>query len=223
MTRTKYSEKAAKDLEKIYKLYEGSEKFIDRGVETEHTMLDFWRWTLSCIYESTTRGGFAEFIVKIALDDAGVKKNPSGKTGMDPYDLDGPNINSTKKPSKIEVKCTSRYHLNQIKGLVPTKTQQFGIGKRRVVDEATGDYPDDAPKKRNNDIYVFVIFNGESIDDSFFDLSLWDFYVLPTKAIDNDPVYKDRANISLKAVQERCRKLAYEELAEELVKVCDCL
>ena len=142
---------------------------------------------------------------------------------MDPYDLDGPNINSTKKPSKIEVKCTSRYHLNQIKGLVPTKTQQFGIGKRRVVDEATGDYPDDAPKKRNNDIYVFVIFNGESIDDSFFDLSLWDFYVLPTKAIDNDPVYKDRANISLKAVQERCRKLAYEELAEELVKVCDCL
>ena len=63
------------DFDEIYKTYSGDEPFINNGVETSHSMLDYWQWTLSCIYESTTRGGFAEYIVKIALDDGGINLN----------------------------------------------------------------------------------------------------------------------------------------------------
>ena len=110
--------------------------------------------------------------------------------------------------------------MNQVQGLVETKTHQFGIGKKRALDN-NGDYPDDAPKKRNNDIYVFVMFNGDGVNDSFFDLSLWDFYVMPTVEIDNDPVYRDRKNIRLSVVQERCRKLSFDQLAAEINRVCN--
>lgn len=207
------------DFDEIYKTYIGNEPFINNSVETGYSMMDYWRWTLSCIYESTTRGGFAEYIVKIALDEGGINLNPSGKTGMELYDLVGPKLKSTGKPARIEVKSTSRYHINRKNAIVPTKTQQFGIAKKRTIDER-GNFPDSSPKQRNNDIYVFVMFNGDGKGDSFFDLSQWDFYVMPTVEIDNDPVYCDRSNIRLNVVQERCKKLSFEELPTEVIRVC---
>lgn len=202
------------------KTFTGDEKFINNGSETKYSMLDFWRWTLSCIYESTTRGSFAEYIVKIALDHGGINANPSGKTGMEEYDLKGPILRCTGEPARIEVKSTSYFHLNQVLGIVPTQTQQFGIPKKKVLDE-NGDYPDDAPRQRNNDLYVFAVFNGMNEEENIFDLALWDFYVMPTYEINNDLMYKDRTNIRLKVVQERCKKLSFDELAAEIKDVCN--
>lgn len=211
---------ATPDSDEIFKTYNGNESFINNGVDTGYSMLNYWQWTLSCIYESTTRGGFAEYIVKIALNAGGIDRNPLGRTGMEPYDLDGPNLKSTGKPARIEVKSTSLYHVNRAGRIVPTKTQQFDIAKKMDLDE-NGNYSEFATKQRHNDVYVFVMFNGDGKGESFFDLSLWDFYVMPTRDIDNDPEYRDRSNIRLKVVQERCRKLTFDELPSELVRVCN--
>lgn len=55
MVDAKETRVISKDFNKIYKSYKGDEKFKLDGAETSYTMLNFWQWSLSCIYESTTR------------------------------------------------------------------------------------------------------------------------------------------------------------------------
>lgn len=207
-------------------MYTGDEKFIYNESEQIASMLNFWQWTLSCIFESATRGSVAEYIVKLALDYGYIKENPDGKTGMESFDLLGPEIRSTGEKARIEVKstgyCHINPHVNPEKGYVETKTQQFNIAKKTAADEA-GDFKDGAPKQRNNDIYVCAVYNGRQPGEEIFDLSQWDFYVIPTHELNDDPVYHDRQNIRLNVVQERYKKLAFGEVADEVRSVCKSL
>lgn len=205
-------------------MYTGKEEFVFNGAKPVASMLSFWQWTLSCIFESATRGSVAEYIVKLALDYGGINKNPDGKTGMESYDLKGPVMKSNGNEARIEVKSTGYFHVNPHvnpeKGYKETAKQQFNIAKKTAADE-TGDFKDGAPKQRNNDIYVCAVYNGKKPGDEIFDLSRWDFYVIPTNDLNNDPVYHDRQYIQLKVVQERYDKLTFDEIADAVRAVCD--
>ena len=200
-------------------MFTGEETFVLDGKNTSDTMLGFWQWTLSCIHDSTTRGSFAEYIVKLALDYGGYRYNDEPKTGMELYDLDGPVIPATGKNARIEVKSTGYFLINPYTGFRRTKGQQFSIKKKRVPDE-TGDFQDDSIPQRNNDIYVLTVYNAISQEENVFDLSLWDFYVLPTFWLNQNPKWEDRTSITLKAVQEMCEKNNFRELPEAITSAC---
>ena len=126
-------------------MFSGDEMFINNGNTTKDSMLGFWQWTLSCIHDSSTRGSFAEYIVKLALDHGGFSYNPEGKTGMEMFDLLGPVIPSTNKKSRIEVKSTGYFRLIPNAGYSAIATQQFNIAKKVPPDE-TGAYQEGTPK-----------------------------------------------------------------------------
>ena len=41
----------------------GNEKFILHGKDTSMTVLDYWAWSCSDLYDNTMRGVMAEFLV----------------------------------------------------------------------------------------------------------------------------------------------------------------
>ena len=200
-------------------MFTGEERFVLDGENTSYDMLGFWQWTLSCIYDGTTRGSFAEYIVKLALDHGGFKYNDEPKTGMELYDLEGPKIPSMGRPSRVEVKSTGYFLINPYTGYRRTKGQQFSIKKKKVPDE-TGDFNENSIAKRNNDIYVLSVYNGKSEEENIFDLALWDFYVLPTFWLNRDPAWRERTSITLSKVQEMCEKKSFEELPGAIADAC---
>lgn len=61
----------------------GNEQFTDNGIETKHSLIDFWRWSVSDLVSNTTRGILAEYIVgaAIGIESMGVREE------WDAYDL----------------------------------------------------------------------------------------------------------------------------------------
>lgn len=68
-------------------MFNGGERLILNGKKTDYTMLQFWQITLSDILLNMTRGSFAEFIVRCALDSGGFKCLDKSRTGIEPWDI----------------------------------------------------------------------------------------------------------------------------------------
>ncbi len=198
-------------------MYNGNENLINNGEYLPNTILDYWQWAYSNILQNIQRGNFAEFIVKTALEAGGVDFNPGLKNDFAPYDLNGPIIASTNKQSRIEVKSAAFVQIWDIKH---PERASFSIAPAMLPDE-TGDYRPDAPKQRNNDMYVFALYTAKDRRCNILDLSWWEFYVLPTHVINSDPVLNNQKTISLKRVQELCTPWGFDELYSEIQRVCD--
>lgn len=200
-------------------MYTGDEKIINNGVETPYSMLGFWQFALSTITESMTRGTFAEYIVKCALEQSGYKYNSGEKVGLEQFDLYGPKIPSTGSKSRIEVKCTGYYRTESVAGVLPSRSQIFSISPKISPDE-TGDYPHGSAPTRNNDVYVFVVHTSKSPDDNVLDMSFWDFYVIPTHRFNNDEELQNRKSISLKTIQSMCERQSFDTLVNAIIDAC---
>lgn len=198
-------------------MYNGNENLINDGEYLQYSMLDFWKWAYSNLILNVSRGTFAEFIVKSALDRGGFTYNSEMKTGFEPYDLDGPAIQSLNRLSRIEVKSAAFVQLWDIKH--PDKAS-FSIAPAKLPDE-TGDYREDAPRQRNNDIYVFTLYTAQDRTRNILDLSWWKFYVLPTFKIENDPQIKKQKTISLKKIEKMCTQLSFDDLCSGIVDACN--
>src|SRR5688572_14217882 len=75
----------------------GAESITHNEIETNYTLLDFWRWSVSDILSNATRGRFAEFIVGTVLNI-----NPLNlRDEWDAFDL------ITNSGIKIEVKSAA--------------------------------------------------------------------------------------------------------------------
>lgn len=197
-------------------MYNGDEKLINDGKYLSYSILDFWRWTLSNIILNVNRGAFAEFIVKCALEQGGCLENLDEKTGMEPYDLDGPPIKSIGRKARIEVKSAAFVQYWEAKH--PDRAN-FGIAPAVMPDE-TGDYPENAPKQRNNDLYVFCLYTARDKKRNILDLSWWEFYVLPTYQLESDERLIKQKTISLKRVKELCKVLTFNELFDAISDAC---
>lgn len=181
---------------KAYPLLTGFEKFTIDGEETEMNLMDFWRFQYSNIWDLS--GDMAEYVVAKAL---GIEV-PFNKNGWSLYDID-------YNDYRIEVKQTSDWHSWNRDGYVQ-KQPVFGISK------AYSRYKDSSSEyKRQSDLYVFCHLKGNDAKSANpMNLSAWDFYVIPTKLI-NDRC-GDSKTISFSRVKKFADPVSYNELNSKI-------
>ena len=132
------------------------------------TILDYWSWAFSDIMGNTERGVFAEFLVATAL---GIDNVP--RQNWLPYDL------LYQNEIRIEIK-SSAYIQNWKQEKLSNIS--YGIKKTRSWSPDTNKLADIA--QRDSDIYVFCLYTEkEKANANLFDLDKWEFYILPTKTI----------------------------------------
>ena len=154
-------------------MYKGYERFSANGHEIDISMNDFWQWAYSDLSNNITRSVLAEYIVASALGIADMETERT-RVMWRPYDL------LTRDGYRVEVKSAANVQSWDCKH--PDHIS-FRIAPARMPDE-TGDYKSDAPLQRNSDLYVFCIYKAMTKDESPLNLDLWEFYVLPTKTLD---------------------------------------
>lgn len=148
----------------------GQEGIFDGQGKTVATIQEYWQWAYSSLLGNTERGNFAEYLVAVAL---GIADNT--RIEWDKYDL--------KSPSGITVEVKSSGYLqtwNQKKLSKPI----FSIRPTMAWDYETNQYEETS--KRQAEVYVFCIHNYKKKDEGLnpLDLNQWEFYVLPTKVLD---------------------------------------
>ena len=197
-------------------MYAGTEHLISDGGITEFSMLNFWQWGYSNLLQNIQRGAFAEFIVHCALKSGGVAIPDERCTTTQPYDLDGPIIQSSGKASRLEVKSAAFVQLWEIKH---PERANFSIAPA-IEPDSSGDYADGATKQRNNDIYIFAVYMATNRECNILDLSWWEFYVVPTYRIDADPVLRSQKTISLSCVKKLACPVPFADLCGTIKSVC---
>lgn len=148
----------------------GQEVIFDEQGNTVSTVQKYWQWAYSSLLGNTERGNFAEYLVAVAL---GIADNT--RIEWDKYDM--------KSPSGITVEVKSS-------GYLQTWSQKnlskpiFSIRPTRAWDYQTNQY--EKISKRQAEVYVFCLHKYQRKDDGLnpLDLSQWEFYVLPTKILD---------------------------------------
>ena len=147
-----------------------AQTMIHKGVNETPlaTIGNFWHWDASDLRENTTRGGFAEYLVALAL---GVTHKPRIEWAA--WDIE------TDYGIKVEVKATSK--IQAWKSTAKTQTTEWnGIGFK----DAWIDGKWQGHRKRWANVYVFClqIADDESTYDAT-DLSQWMFYVIATEVL----------------------------------------
>ena len=146
----------------------GNEAFTLNGEATDMTVLEFWRWHFSEIYDLQSK--IAEYIVGKALG-----LTEAQNVGVwTLYDM-------LYRGRRVEVKETSYYHAWQSDEEPKSRQRIFGVGM------AYDDYTKKkggSPYRRQNDVYVFCLNTGETKSTSDpLELDNWQFYVIPTATI----------------------------------------
>ena len=181
-------------------LLNGQEPFHGLGAE-ELLLVDYWRWSGSVLLDNTTRGILAEFLIAAAL---GLHKKP--RREWDEFDL------RMASGTTIEVKSSA--YVQSWKQSKPSVIE-FGIASHRSWNAETGEYREGI--KRWADIYVFCVFTGKEPLHPL-DTSKWDFYVLPTKVLDQE--YPEQKTIRLSSLEKLSpHKCSYADLKRTISDV----
>ena len=179
--------------------------FVNGGESLGMTMLDFWKYQYSNIYDMQEY--IAEFIVGKAL---GINE-PMNRDGWTLWDID-------YQGKRIEVKQTSYYHSWQ------EKIANGKISQQRTfsITPAFTRYKDSTTSyERQNDIYVFCLNTGNNEEDSYpLDMANWEFYVVPTSVI-NENCTPSQKSISLGKVRKLAPLTKYEELKNVIDSICE--
>ena len=163
-------------------LLTGNEPITMSGKPIGFTVLDFWRFQHSNIWD--VQEEIAEFIVAKALG----QDLPYNKNGWTLWDLN-------YRGKRIEIKETGYYHSWRTDGKV-SEARVFGITK------AYSQYKDNASVfERQNDVYVFCLNTGNTREESNpLELDHWRFWVVPTITINR--LCGDNKTISLSRVKK---------------------
>ena len=148
----------------------GTECVFDEQGKIVSTIQEYWQWAYSSLLGNTERGHFAEYLVAVAL---GIADNT--RIEWDKYDL--------KSPSGITVEVKASGYL-QTWSQKKLSEPKFRIRPTKAWDYETNQYEETS--KRQAEVYVFCLHNYQRKDDGInpLDLSQWEFYVLPTKILD---------------------------------------
>lgn len=146
-------------------------------------LLDYWRWSGSCLMDNTARGMLAEFLVAAAC---GLHTKP--RVEWESYDL------CTSGGTKIEVKSTAA--VQSWKQAAPSPLE-FDIAKRRRWDYERGVWSPTAD--RWADLYVFCVLDGTDP----LNVEAWQFYVLSRDVLD-----QQRPNGEKIRLKPLCRELS---------------
>lgn len=178
----------------------GNEQFTDKGIETKHSLIDFWRWSVSDLMSNATRGILAEFIVgtAVGIESMGLRDE------WDAFDL------ITNEGIKIEVKSSAYI---QCWGQKKHSTISFSIKKSRFWDSENNNHISEY--KRHADIYVFCHLkhtDQETIDP--MKMEQWDFYILPTHRLDS--YERSQSSITLNSLRKLTDPKSYSEIKSEI-------
>ena len=155
----------------------GQECIFDEQGNTVSTVQKYWQWAYSSLLGNTERGNFAEYLVAVAL---GIADNT--RIEWDKYDL--------KSPSGITVEVKASGYLQTWSQKKLSKLI-FRIRPTRAWVDETNQYEE--VSRRQAEVYVFCLHKYQRKDDGLnpLDLRQWEFYVLPTKILDEKmPVQK---------------------------------
>lgn len=153
--------------------YIGNEPFLVGGNVINLTVNDFWRWAYSDLINNIERSALAEFIVASSLETTSLDTERA-RAMWRSYGL------LSKEGYRVEVKSAAYVQSWDAKH---PDFISFGIAPARLMDEA-GNYKQSDPPKRNSDVYIFCVYTAQTKAESPLDLDLWDFYVLPTRVLD---------------------------------------
>lgn len=157
-------------------MYDGSEQLTFKDKELGSSVLDFWSWAYSDLIRNVNRGAFAEFIVLEAMNNQSGITPPrtNFRVSMDAYDL--------LSPDGIRVEVKSSAYIQAWESEHPARIS-FRIAPAKSLD-SSGNYSADSQYCRHSDVYVFCVWTAMSREQNILDLSLWDFYVIATKTLD---------------------------------------
>ena len=157
-------------------MYDGSEQLTFKDKELGSSVLDFWSWAYSDLIRNVNRGAFAEFIVLEAMNNQSGITPPRTdfRVSMDAYDL--------LSPDGIRVEVKSSAYIQAWESEHPARIS-FRIAPAKSLDDS-GNYSVDSQYCRHSDVYVFCVWTAMSREQNILDLSLWDFYVIATKTLD---------------------------------------
>ena len=178
----------------------GDERFTYNGEITQMTILEFWRWHFSEIYDLQSK--ISEYIVGKALGL--IEAENIGVWTL--FDM-------MYRDKRIEVKETSYYHAWQTDEEPKSRKRSFGITK------AYDNYKNkDSAFRRQSDIYIFCLNTGDTKADSNpLMLEHWKFYIVPTSRINE--LCKDSKTISLSRVKKLTDEVTYKELQLQIDKL----
>ncbi len=178
----------------------GGERFHAGGTDLGISLLHFWQWCYSDLVGNTDRGAIAEFLVATALGaHTGIRNDWA------PYDL------TTSSGCRVEVKSAS-----YIQTWFQPKLSRiaFSIRPTRAWDPTKNTFEKVA--RRGSDVYVFCLLKEKDQDRiDPLDVEQWDFYVLPTKVLDQ--VHPKRNSVSLEQLKPLdARQCAYHNLLQTI-------
>jgi len=180
-----------------------SERFRNGSVDLGIDIISFWRWSASDLVSNATRGVLAEYIVAMALgiDVNGVRDEWAA------YDL------CTDSGIKIEVKSAG--YLQSWNQSALSKVT-FSVRKTRAWNADTNALEKKA--RRQADVYVFALLSHkDKATVNPMDLSQWEFFVLPTSAL--NALKPSKHSIAESFLRKNCgRPLTYAELKAEVEK-----
>ena len=189
----------------IPELKTGNEPASLHNQSLEWNIQDFWKWSFSDLISNASRGVFAEFIVRQALE----LKTPLVRNEWDAYDL------TTSEGLKIEIKSSAYI---QSWAQKEYSKISFSIKPSRAYDYSTGTFEKEI--KRHADIYIFCLLAHKDQETvSPLQLDQWEFYVVPTHILNKE--FKDRKQLSLSALQEICDPINYSEIKARLFEITD--
>lgn len=159
------------------------EFFFDN--ETFFSIGHFWKWAFSDLLLNTTRGVLAEFIVGKMLG----AKMDHAKNDWDPNDL------VLEDGTTIEVKSSAYIQTWKQKAL--SRIYFGGLKSKNAIEKLKEE--DDY----NSQYYIFCVFNAKN-DEEYnpFDLSLWEFRILPRQTL----VKLGIKSITLESLKKQCPK-----------------
>lgn len=164
----------------------GEEHFRNGAQRLDADLMSFWQWSSSDLVSNATRGVVAEYLVALALDvDVGGVRDEWA-----PYDL------LTRSGIKVEVKSAA-YLQSWYQEAFSAIT--FRTPKTLAWDPDTN--IQSRTPQRQADVYVFALLahkDKPSIEP--LDASQWEFYVLPTSALDARE--RSQHSITLRTLQQ---------------------
>ena len=153
-----------------------------------------------------TRGILAEYIVGKAL---GCIKDADIRDEWGAYDL------ITQAGVRIEVKSAAylqSWQQNRLSRI------SFNVPKTLGWDRETNKFDDE--KKRQADVYVFaLIFHKDKDTVNPLDISQWEFFVLPTKVLDQRE--RSQYSITLPSLKKLTDSVSFFELGQAVDKAKD--
>ena len=183
--------------------HSGEEKFRDGSNKLDFNLLSFWQWSSSDVVSNYTRGILAEYIVGKAL---GCIKDDDVRDEGRAYDLD------TQAGVRIEVKSSA--YVQSWKQSRLSKIS-FNVPKTFGWDRETNKF--DKEKKRQADVYVFaLLFHKDKKTVNPLDISQWEFFVLPTKVLDERE--RSQHSITLPSLKKLTDSVSFFELGQAVDK-----